>query len=178
MLVRIIASGIAAAIVFFFGGWVLYGLLLRSYFDSTLNATAKSVMNTDPNFVPLVLAEIAFGLLFAYILIKWASMRTLVGGAIGGATIIFLMSLGFDFQMQAFFKEMHVGTPYVPMVADLACAVILGALAGGGKGAAIGALAGGGAGAATQVLTRGRALHIPPETVLRFRLECPIYLYD
>ena len=55
---------------------------------------------------------------------------------------------------------------------------ILGALAGGGKGAAIGALAGGGAGAATQVFTRGRALHIPPETVLRFRLERPIYLYD
>jgi hypothetical protein len=55
---------------------------------------------------------------------------------------------------------------------------ILGALAGGGKGAAIGALAGGGAGAATQVLTRGRGLHIPPEAVLRFRLERPIYLYD
>lgn len=55
---------------------------------------------------------------------------------------------------------------------------ILGALAGGGKGAAIGALAGGGAGAATQVLTRGHGLHIPPETVLRFRLERPVYLYD
>jgi outer membrane lipoprotein SlyB len=59
-----------------------------------------------------------------------------------------------------------------------ALGTILGALAGGGKGAAIGALAGGGAGAATQVFTRGRSLHITPETVLRFHLEGPIYLYD
>ncbi|MBV9241503.1 MAG: hypothetical protein JO314_05800, partial [Acidobacteria bacterium] len=131
MLVRILAGGIAAAVVFFFGGWVLYGLLLRSYFDSTMNATAKSVMNTDPSMVPLALSEIAFGLLFAYILIKWATMRTFVGGAIGGATIIFLMSLGWDLQMTAFFKDMHVGSPYVPMIVDLICAVILGALAGG-----------------------------------------------
>jgi hypothetical protein len=54
---------------------------------------------------------------------------------------------------------------------------ILGAIAGGGKGAAIGALAGGAAGAGTQVLTRGQALHIPSETVLRFRLDHPVYLY-
>jgi hypothetical protein len=55
---------------------------------------------------------------------------------------------------------------------------VLGAVTGGGKGAAIGALAGGAAGAGTQVLTRGSALHIPPETILRFRLDHPVYLYQ
>jgi hypothetical protein len=54
---------------------------------------------------------------------------------------------------------------------------VLGAVAGGGKGAAIGALAGGAAGAGAQVLTRGNALQIPPETVLRFRLDHDVYLY-
>ncbi len=55
---------------------------------------------------------------------------------------------------------------------------IIGAVAGGGKGAAVGALAGGAAGAGAQVLTRGSAVHIPPETVLRFRLDHPVYLYQ
>ncbi|MCU1236913.1 MAG: hypothetical protein JWP63_4880 [Candidatus Solibacter sp.] len=55
---------------------------------------------------------------------------------------------------------------------------LFGAIAGGGKGAAIGALAGGVAGAGAQVLTRGPALHIPSETVLRFRLDRPVYLYE
>ena len=48
---------------------------------------------------------------------------------------------------------------------------LVGALAGGGKGAAIGALAGGAAGAGAQVLTRGKNLNIPAETSLKFRLE-------
>lgn len=48
---------------------------------------------------------------------------------------------------------------------------LIGALAGGGKGAAIGALAGGAAGAGAQVLTRGKNLNVPAETILKFRLE-------
>jgi hypothetical protein len=48
---------------------------------------------------------------------------------------------------------------------------LIGALAGGGKGAAIGALAGGAAGAGTQVLTRGKSLNVPAETKLNFRID-------
>src|SRR5437667_5133240 len=43
---------------------------------------------------------------------------------------------------------------------------IIGAIAGGGKGAAIGALAGGAAGAGVQTLTRGDRVHILAETVI------------
>jgi hypothetical protein len=53
---------------------------------------------------------------------------------------------------------------------------IIGALAGGGRGAAIGAVAGAAAGAGTQVLTRGRELNIPPESLVTFRLEQPMEL--
>jgi hypothetical protein len=53
---------------------------------------------------------------------------------------------------------------------------IIGAIAGGGKGAAIGAVAGAGAGAGGQVLTRGRRVRIPAESVLTFRLERPLAL--
>jgi len=53
---------------------------------------------------------------------------------------------------------------------------IIGAVAGGGKGAAIGAAAGAGAGAATQIITRGKEVHVPAETVLRFRLDQPLRL--
>ncbi|HVP65197.1 MAG TPA: hypothetical protein VMT82_09885 [candidate division Zixibacteria bacterium] len=47
---------------------------------------------------------------------------------------------------------------------------LLGALAGGGKGAAIGAIAGGAAGGGVQVLTRGKQLNVPAETVLNYKL--------
>ena len=51
---------------------------------------------------------------------------------------------------------------------------IIGAIAGGGKGAAIGALAGGAAGAGGQVLTRGRDVRVPAESLLTFRLQQPL----
>jgi len=46
---------------------------------------------------------------------------------------------------------------------------LIGAIAGGGKGAAIGALAGGAAGAGAQVLTTGKKINVPAETVLTFK---------
>ena len=46
---------------------------------------------------------------------------------------------------------------------------LIGALAGGGKGALIGAIAGGAAGAGAQVLTKGKKLDVPAETVLTFK---------
>jgi len=51
---------------------------------------------------------------------------------------------------------------------------IIGAIAGGGKGAAIGAGAGAAAGAGTQVLTRGKSVKVPAESLLTFRLTEPL----
>lgn len=53
---------------------------------------------------------------------------------------------------------------------------IVGAIAGGGKGAAIGAAAGAGAGAGGEVLTHGKAVRVPAETILSFRIEQPLEL--
>lgn len=53
---------------------------------------------------------------------------------------------------------------------------VIGALAGGAKGAAIGTIAGGAAGAGTQVLTQGKKINIPAETVLTFKTSQSIHL--
>jgi hypothetical protein len=53
---------------------------------------------------------------------------------------------------------------------------VIGAIAGGGTGAAIGAGVGAAGGAATQVITGGREVKVPAETVLTFRLDSPIEL--
>jgi len=48
---------------------------------------------------------------------------------------------------------------------------VIGAIVGGGKGAAIGAGVGAGAGTAVQVMTRGQQVHVPSETLLEFTLD-------
>ena len=51
---------------------------------------------------------------------------------------------------------------------------VIGAIAGGASGAAIGAAAGAAGGAAAQVLTRGKEVEVPAETVLSFQLQQPL----
>ncbi len=57
-----------------------------------------------------------------------------------------------------------------------ALGTIIGAIAGGGKGAAIGGVVGAAGGAGAQVLTRGRDVRVPAETVLKFRLDRAVTL--
>jgi hypothetical protein len=47
---------------------------------------------------------------------------------------------------------------------------IIGAVTGGAKGAAIGAAVGAGAGAGTQIITKGKSVYLPAESVVTFRL--------
>ncbi len=55
-----------------------------------------------------------------------------------------------------------------------ALGAIIGAIAGGGKGAAVGAATGAAVGTGAAVLTRGKTLKIPAETILEFRLQSPL----
>jgi hypothetical protein len=57
-----------------------------------------------------------------------------------------------------------------------ALGTVIGAAAGGTRGAVIGGLAGAAAGALAQVLTQGKEVRIPAETVLRFQLDEPVEL--
>jgi membrane-bound inhibitor of C-type lysozyme len=52
-----------------------------------------------------------------------------------------------------------------------AIGTLIGAIVGGGKGAAIGAAVGAAGGVGTQVLTRGKQVRVPAETLLSFRLD-------
>ena len=40
--------------------------------------------------------------------------------------------------MSAFFKDMHVGSPYMPMVVDLIASTVMGAISGGVIGQVLG----------------------------------------
>jgi len=54
--------------------------------------------------------------------------------------------------------------------------VLVGAIVGGGKGAAVGAGAGGAGGLVTQIFTRGKAVEVPAESVMIFRLDRTLVL--
>ena len=62
------------------------------------------------------------------------------------------------------------------IAAGAALSTVIGAIAGGGKDAAIGVPVGAAGGADVQVLTRGRDVQVPAETILTFRLDKAVTL--
>jgi hypothetical protein len=144
MLTRILAATVAGAVTLFLLGWLIYGMLLRNFFDGAMTPAARAVMRTEPDFIPLILAQLAFGGLLAFVFAYWGSIRTFVGGLRGGAILYFLIVLGFDLQMMAFFQNMHTASPWLHLVVDVIAATVLGALGGGVVGQVLGMMDKGG----------------------------------
>lgn len=144
MLVRILVAGIVGAIVSFFLGWVVWGMLLANYFASTLTATAKTVMSAEPRFLPLVVAQLGLGFFYAFVLDRWVGARTLAAGAFAGAVIGFSMAAIGDLMNDAFFVNMHVGANTPVMLVDIACATLVGVCIGAAEGLVLGMLSKGG----------------------------------
>jgi len=144
MLVRLIAATVAGGVVNFLFGFLIYGLLLGPMMEPNLHkytGEAGALIKEEPSIVPLSLACLTISFLVAFIFERWASIRTLATGAMGGAIIFFLTTLYFGF---SFFAFMRMYKNYNPLLMDLAGSIVLGALVGGVIGLVLGVMNKGG----------------------------------
>jgi len=105
---KVIISGIVGGIVYFFLGWLLYGILLKDFMmahESLPAGISGAIHRTDKEMMKqmlyLIAGNMAFGFLLSIIFGRWAGVTTLVGGLIGGAMLGFLISGGMDCIMYA-----------------------------------------------------------------------------
>jgi len=144
MLVRLLVAGITGAVISMIVGWLIWGMLLANYFASTLSPVAKTVIAAEPRFLPLTVAQLAFGFFYAFIFVRWAGVRSLTSGLFAGAVIGFFIALTGDLMNDAFMTNMHVGANTPVMLVDIACAIVLGACIGAGEGLVLGFMSKGG----------------------------------
>jgi hypothetical protein len=92
---KTLVAGLLGGVGFFLLGWLLYGILLK---DTLANYQSGNFMRADAdmNMPVLVLGNLVYGLLVAYIYSQWASISTFVTGLQRGALIGFLLSLGMN----------------------------------------------------------------------------------
>jgi hypothetical protein len=86
---------LTGGMAFFFLGFLAYAVVFESFFVDHAG-TATGVMNTEMVWWPLILGNLAHAALLTYIFMKWANITTFGSGINAGATIGFLISLGFD----------------------------------------------------------------------------------
>jgi hypothetical protein len=135
MWVRIIAATVAGGIVMFFLGFLFYGVLLFDFMKSHTVEYAGLMKEPMPDMVPLVLSNISWAFLLAFVLDYWARIRTFVSGLKAGAIIMFALALGLDLQMMG---VMNLFRDASPLIVDVVVATVIGALTGGVIGLVLG----------------------------------------
>ncbi len=136
---KTLIGGLIAGVLSFFLGWLVFGILLKDYYSAN---TLKYVglERLEPIMWALIIANLAWGLLLAYIL-DLAGANSMAKGFTCGLIIFFLMALGIDMFFIAFMRLMRLRLAAVDIGANALFGGIIGAVVGwwygrGNKGTA------------------------------------------
>ena len=127
-------GALAGGLTYFLSGWLLYGILFANMLGSVIPGMKAIERQSGPDMVAMLIGNLVAGFLLAYIFEKWAGIRTFMGGAIAGATIGFLVALGYDSVMHGTTTLMTWGG----VVLDSIIYAVMSGLAGGVAGWVLG----------------------------------------
>jgi hypothetical protein len=92
---KLLLATVAGAIVSFFLGWIVFGMLLMDFYQS--NTTLyPGLMNEMPNMVYLVIGQLAMAFFMAFVFQRWARFFSFAKGFTGGLFIGFFFTLVID----------------------------------------------------------------------------------
>ena len=130
---KLLTGGIAAGVLFFFLGWLTYGMLLRTFFMNHSGMIAVDRPDKDLQFLYLSIGNLAMGFALAFIFVK-ANVNSLASGLVMGGLIGLLFSVGINCMTYA--------TTYAISKMGMAAAVATDTLIWAVSGAVVGALMG------------------------------------
>ncbi len=131
---KISIAGIAGGVVAFFAGWLIYGILLMDFMAAHSNT---SINRTEEEFVwwAMIISNLAWGFLLAYIFNRWANINTVWAGMVAGATICFFVGLSYSLSMYALTTLYNDMTG---LLVDNVLGIVMGAIIGGVVGLVLG----------------------------------------
>lgn len=122
---KIVIAGIAGGVIFFLLGWLVYGIILMDFMSEN-SGLPPSLQKKMPDLLPLAIANLAWGFLFALLLGKWSSYLTIGQGATRGALLALLVALFIDLSIYATTTIFNVNC----LIADILAMTVIGAIGG------------------------------------------------
>ncbi|MFM6926518.1 MAG: hypothetical protein ACKOU7_13510 [Ferruginibacter sp.] len=129
---KLLMGGITGGVLFFLLGWLIYGILLMNFMTSH-PGIAGNIARPEPDFLYLIIGNLAMGFLMAFIFIK-ANVNSMTTGFITAAVIGLLMGVGYDCMAYATSTILS----RTGMAADVAASTVMSALTGAIVGAVLG----------------------------------------
>ena len=113
---RIASATIAGSVVLFLMGYLIWGILLGSWFSAN-EIEYAGLSRQSPDLLMLYGSNLVFALLLAFVFDRWANIRTFAAGLGGGAVLGMLIHLGFELSILGY---MNLYKSMGPVLADVA----------------------------------------------------------
>ncbi|MFQ5448795.1 MAG: hypothetical protein ACE5FF_17870, partial [Saprospiraceae bacterium] len=122
---KILVAGVIGAVAAFILGFLIYGMALSGFYDSHM---AEGYMRADSEIVwwAMIVGNLAWGMLFALIYGRWASISTFATGAKAGAVIGALVALTYNMTSYAMSTMMDITITLADVVVTAVLAAIIG----------------------------------------------------
>jgi hypothetical protein len=108
---KMLLTTLAVFVAYFLGGWLIYGMLLKSTMDANTPDAVKPLMSEMPNMVMMALGNLCLSIMIAWVLIKTGANS--IGKAIMTTmTVNVLMTLGMNLMwssMMTVYNNMAMG---------------------------------------------------------------------
>lgn len=131
---KITIAGIAGGVVYFLLGWLVYGILMKNFYAEHMNNCAMRP-EADMIWWALIVANIMWGVLIAYIFNRWANITSLSAGLSAGAILFLLLGLAFGL---GFYAYTTMYNDMTGMIVDILIGTVMGAIVGGVVGFVLG----------------------------------------
>ena len=123
---KVLIGGVLGGIAFFLLGWLVWGILLHDTMAQYSNA-ACTKPEAEMNMAYMVIANLLWGIVFAYILNNWKGEMSPKTGAVVGVIISILLGIAMDLYSLALTTMM---TSTTPILYNIAANALVGGIVG------------------------------------------------
>lgn len=128
---KVLLAAVAGAVATFLTGWLIYGMLLKGYYDANTTEAARAISRGEHVVLWAIFGGgLAWALLLAMIFDRWANIKTLQAGAMAGAWIGFLIALGSNLFFYGSMDAMTLSSSLVDALVNAVQGAISGAVVG------------------------------------------------
>jgi VanZ family protein len=128
---KFVIGGLIGGILFFFLGWLIYGMLLMDFMNQHMSAAAAGVMRPEAEWPwwAMITGNFGLGFLLSFVINK-SNVASVSNGAVTGAVVMFLMSFSVNFMMYAQMNLSDLTSIAVDMIASAVIGAVVGSVLG------------------------------------------------
>jgi hypothetical protein len=125
---KILVAGLIGGVFSFFFGWLIFGFLLKDMMPSGM----ASVLRPEADMImwAMIVSNLVWGLLMAFIFVQWASIATWMSGAKAGAILGLLIATAYDMNFYAMSTMFTLQDVVMDIIINTLFVAVMGAVVG------------------------------------------------